>query len=357
MRRLAVTAAVGCALAMAFACGGGAFSTAPGENDASLGDGPTPDVATPDAPVPDGSMSEAAGGNDGASSDSPEEPPAHCDGEFECVPAVPGGWTGPLELYFGSSAAPSCPGVEKDVFDGMEGLMAPAAMCGCSCGSPAIICSSVDMTTYDLTGCATKCATTVTVSGACFTTVKCAGSSITGAFQTLSTPTAAGSCPPQATTGTTPPSWTEYTRACAPALMLGQIDCPTGQVCTRKPAEAPFQTGVCILQSGTPTCPAAYGVQHLEYTGVDDGRGCTACTCGEPMNLTCTADLNQYSTTNGTCSGNVDSFDSPVTCNPTNAVADMKVVITPSSGPCTASDVSPVGAATPTGPSTICCTQ
>src|SRR5580658_6830203 len=96
-RRLALTAAVGCALALAFACGGSAFSTAPGGSDAS-----TSDVPTPDAPVPDGSMSEAAGGNDGASTDSPEEPPAHCAGEFECVPAVPGGWTGPLEFYLGS---------------------------------------------------------------------------------------------------------------------------------------------------------------------------------------------------------------------------------------------------------------
>jgi hypothetical protein len=303
-------------------------------------------------------MSEAAGGNDGASTDSPEEPPAHCAGEFECVPAVPGGWTGPLEFYLGSSTAPSCPGAAKDVFDGMDGLVAPAAMCGCTCGSPAILCSSVDLYTYDLADCAAKCATTVTVSGACFTTAKCAGSSITGSYQSLSNPTGTGSCPAQPTIGSTPPSWTDYSRACAPLLMLGQIDCPTGQVCTRKPVEAAFQAGVCIMQSGSPTCPAEYGVQHLEYTGVDDGRGCSKCTCGEPMNISCSAELDVYTTTNGTCSSTPpDRFLPPVTCDPTNAVADMEVVVTPSAGPCTASGVSPIGTATPTGQTTLCCTQ
>jgi hypothetical protein len=343
---------------MAFACGGGAFSTTPGGSDASLGDGPTFDAPVPDAPAPDGSMLEASGGNDGASTDVIEELPTHCDGDYECVPAVPSGWTGPLEFYLGASAAPSCPGVEKDVFDGMQGLTAPPATCGCSCGSPSITCSPVEMLTYDLSGCgASACNTTMTTSGACFTSAKCFGSSITGSFQTLSASTAAGGCQADATDTATPPSWAEYARACSPLLMPGQLDCAAEQVCTRKPVEAGFEPGVCIVQSGTPTCPASYSVQHVEYTGVDDGRGCTGCSCGAPQNLTCSATLYEYQSTNETCSGGVDTFGPPVTCDPTSAVVDMKVVVTPSSGPCTASSVAPVGTATPTGESTICCTQ
>jgi hypothetical protein len=310
----------------------------------------------------DGSMHDAASDSaDGTSEAEPagdamEESPAHCGGDFECVPAVPSGWTGPLELYLGASAAPSCPAVATDVFDGMDGLNAPAATCGCACGSPEITCS-VEMNTYDVSPCATSCASTAIVSGTCFTTAKCAGSSGLTAYQTLTVENSDGKCAPQATTTSTPPSWSDYARACAPLVMPGQLDCPTGQVCTRKPVEAQFEAGVCIMQSGNQTCPTGYGVSHVEYTDVDDGRGCSACTCGDPPSITCSATLEGYMTTNGTCSAGAITYTPPVACVPTSDMADMQVVVTSSSGQCAASAVSATGTATPTAPSTLCCTQ
>src|SRR5580692_9006146 len=79
---LAVLAAVGCAIVAALACGGAAFSVVDGGPDATTSDAPVADVL--------------------------EEPPVTCEGDFVCVPAIPAGWTGPLEVYSGTVTAPPC---------------------------------------------------------------------------------------------------------------------------------------------------------------------------------------------------------------------------------------------------------
>jgi hypothetical protein len=89
--------------------------------DGLAADGTPGDDATSDgAAMRDGTVTEGA--MDSGAADVFEEAPAHCSGDFQCIPAVPGGWAGPTDLYLGAAPAPTCPGLTTDSFDGMEGL-------------------------------------------------------------------------------------------------------------------------------------------------------------------------------------------------------------------------------------------
>jgi hypothetical protein len=352
------------ALALAGACGGSAFTAASGD-DASTSDGPTasdgPAGGDSSGDVAPGADVTAEASPDGASetsvTDAPEEGPSHCGGEYQCVPAVPGGWAGPLELYRGATPPPVCPGDSSTTFDGMDGLQAPAPTCSCSCGSPVIVCASVNMTTSAAPGCATSCDTTPVASGSCFASPLCAGNP-TSAFQTLSSAAATGTCTPQAAVDVPPVTWAAYARACASSFAVTQSDCAAGLVCAHLAPAAPFQAGACIVQAGSQACPTVGYVQsHVEYTGETDTRGCNPCTCGGSGNATCAASMEAYETSNATCGGLSDTFEPPVDCVPTNVGADLRVTVTGSGDPCTPSTGSQTGVATPTGPSTICCTE
>jgi hypothetical protein len=359
VRSLAAVAAAGAALTLAGACGGSAFTAASGDDASTTSDGPSNDGSAGDV-SPGADVTPEASPDDASETsitDALDEGPPHCGGDFQCVPAVPGGWTGPLELYLGAAAPPACPSGSSTTFDGMDGLQASAPNCDCSCDSPVIVCGSVTMTTSAAADCATSCETTPVASGSCFASATCAGNP-TSAFQTLSSPVATGKCTPQAAVDVPPASWAAYARACASSFAVTQSDCAAGLVCAHLAPAAPFQAGACIVQAGSQACPTAGYVQsHVEYTGLTDTRGCNPCSCGGSGNATCAATVDAYETSNATCGGLSVTFDPPVDCVPTNVGADLRVTVTGSGDPCTPSPGSPTGVATPTGPSTICCTE
>jgi len=173
--------------------------------DGLAADGTPGDDATSDgAAMRDGTVTEGA--MDSGAADVFEEAPAHCSGDFQCIPAVPGGWAGPTDLYLGAAPAPTCPGLTTDSFDGMEGLQATAASCDCACGPTKITCGSASLTTSIVAGCATVCATTTPVLGACFAAPSgCLAVGATGTFQTLAVAVTGGSCAPVSTAEITPP--------------------------------------------------------------------------------------------------------------------------------------------------------
>jgi hypothetical protein len=287
-----------------------------------------------------------------------EEPPAHCGGSFQCVPAVPEGWAGPADLYLGAAAPPACPGLATDSFDGMDGLEAPPASCDCTCGPTKVTCSRASLTTSAVNGCATPCATNNVVLGTCVAAPSgCLVSGVAGTFQTVAVSVTSGACPPLATVGIPVASWANHARTCAFPLESAQADCPAGQVCARTPS-APFEPAACIVQAGASMCPAVgYTQPHLEFAGVSDTRACSACTCGAPPKAQCVGTLQAYSTTDGTCGGMAITTYDPAVCVPTNTASDLMVQATGTGGPCTASAVTPSGAATATGATTICCTE
>src|ERR1700722_14224121 len=101
------------------------------------------DVGTPfDGPTPEGSMLEGSAG---------------CTGV--CVDAVPSGWSGPVALFDQNGTAPSCPpSFPTEAYNGMAGLTAPAAVCGCTCpAATGAECGSAGIEFFQDPGCATAC--------------------------------------------------------------------------------------------------------------------------------------------------------------------------------------------------------
>jgi hypothetical protein len=78
-----------------------------------------------------------------------------------------------------------------------------------------------------------------------------------------------------------PPQATAAARICAASTLSG--GCALGQVCVPSMIDAPFLAKVCVWKSGAASCPAGFSEQHVYASSLDDSRGCTACSCGNPM--------------------------------------------------------------------------
>lgn len=356
------------------ACGGPAF-TSGGDAGGAAGDAGGLDGKS----APDGA--EAGGGGDtGTGADATadvvgdatsdvtldvlEEPaPPACTGAFACVPAVPAGWTGPLEVYEGATAPPSCTTNYTEAFDAHDALDAPPATCGCSCDGSPTGCGAPKLSFYvsSLTDpCnGTACYSTTLSNGACVTVndgTSCAGASTTASHVSAPAPLVTnGTCPPQPSTQIPPITWGTYARACASTVAIAASDCQAGSVCAPA-AAAPYGATLCISQDGDVACPSTgYTTKRVLSGGASDSRGCSACTCGSPAGASCAGSIEAYASSDGSCSGGAVTYGLPATCYALNQPADLRVVVTPTAGTCTPSSVSPTGSAVATNPETVCC--
>jgi hypothetical protein len=376
------------AVALCGACGGAEFESEDGSADASVvgdawNDSPSAhdDVTVPDA-ANDRSLHDVAtdhgdgtsddGANDAethadaGSSDAAGKPDAPADASpcstpFACVPAVPAGWSGPVELYAGSDPPPPCGArFAGPTFDGHDGLDAGAATCGCTCGAPQDAgCLSPTLSFQLSTTCKAlgqPCASVTLSPDTCTlvdNTTKCANMIVD-----VSGPDAApnsGSCPPMPTIAVPQISWTAAGRACAPTQPPDQGSCPTGSLCAPTPS-SPFGRSLCIVQTGDVACPTTgYTAKQGFYASADDTRGCTACTCDAVTGVTCTGDVTTYSSTDQTCTGSPITHHLPFSCNPVQQRGDFQLTLTASGGACTPSTVAPTGVAMATQPLTFCC--
>lgn len=349
MRRTAAILLAPLLGSIALACGGSAFTTgggdagtdATGPTDGSGGGGDATEASVVDAPR-----------------DVQTPPPATCSGTFACVPSVPSGWAGPLELYSGASASPSCTADFAGAYDGNDQLTISPASCNCSCTAPTTQCVPPELELSEQSSCSSNCYS-ITLQPAVCTTVKgpsgCATTAGPVYISAANTVVGSTSCAPQLTKQVPPPDWTTNARACASATEVAQVDCQSGSVCAPKPA-APYAAGLCISKAGDQTCPAgSYSTKHTFYGSVSDSRDCVACTCGALTGASCSASFSEYSSTNGSCSGLPDVYAAPVSCSGSASPADFRLDVTSTPGSCTASQGSPTGTATPASPTTFCC--
>jgi hypothetical protein len=306
-----------------------------------------------------------------------------------CVSAIPSGWTGYFALFDGAPATdPSCPNsFPTSAYLGNAGLTAPPDTCStCSCGAATggTCTLPLSYTVEDGTcGGTSYCSGTYTLSGSSWNG-SCTGNTefqggqdtcgVNGGSQCnagsapcnvsvtvpAATVTGAQSCAASGGTPTvTPTSWSELGVACNGETTV-TTGCTGGSVCAPKPP-SPFESGLCIEQTGVVTCPAgAFSTQHVFYTGVTDGRGCGACSCGAASGATCSADVTLYSAgTINTCTGAVATVQTGgcanLSGNPTVAGREASNITAPSGGSCAASGGAPTGAATPNTPTTFCC--
>jgi hypothetical protein len=315
-----------------------------------LGDGGSKDGSGADGTV------EGSAGDTGT--DAPADTtPTSCGTAMQCTASAPAGWTGPVELYVApvaQGAPPSCGSGfnATPVFDGNAVLTAPPATCSaCSCGAvTGESCDGPVMTFFFDSSCQSAAGTQTVTSSCQPTTI---AQSVTVAAPVAS----GGMC---ATTGgvatTTPLTWGNVARACAPtSTVVG--GCPAGQVCGQAPA-SPFSSGACVMQAGIATaCPPAYPTgPQVFYAGVDDPRTCSACQCGAPTGAQCT--IGSPAINN--CIGG--SLNAPNACvaftgpSPVTLVPTAMLTLA-DAGACTATagGGTATGTATPSSPTSFCC--
>jgi hypothetical protein len=299
--------------------------------------------------------------------DAVEEPPPKCTAAgFVCAPAVPPGWSGPLELYSGTDA----PGTrcsahfQGPVYDGNNVLSAQVAMCDCQCQMPqAVQCSPLTASFFAGLGTCTAiehCGDRM-VTGVCQridVLPNCVVMAMKGASMSVPAPTASGgSCMPAVTKTLPPPSWRMGARACVSALGSAPGGCDTGYVCTPQP-EAPFAASVCVAQAGDVPCQGGYTARRLFYGGILDTRDCSPCTCGDVTGATCSASVDVFHVADpmtAPCSGLPTTYLTPASCDPVNQPADFRLKVQASGGSCAPTPVAPVGNVAAAQPTTFCC--
>jgi hypothetical protein len=299
------------------------------------------------------------GGLDATSGDAATDAPiaadviVTCGSGGTCAPGAPSNWMGPVVLTVGAGSPPMCPTGTTDVFDGHGDLVAPAATCSsCSCGAASVTCAGPVLTLYDDPGCTTAAGTTLTAGAAC--------TPVVAAAVTVAAPVATGSCAPSTSVATTtPPTWGTTARACT---VGAPPPCSGGGLCVLPSASA----DVCVMQMGAATmCPHGYPAgPQLFYTGVDDGRACSACSCGAPSGVSCSIAspaVDAYAPGSG-CSGTPGvTMSAPATCTELTPYQFVELVAPPSvvgTGSCgVAGGGMAIGMATPKGATSFCCLQ
>lgn len=319
----------------------------------------------PEGGTSKGDGGTSSGGTSGNSSGDPADAGPGDDGSVDpipalacpnagrsCVPDAPDGWTGPLVVYDGEeNGVPKCPAAMNQArVDAHRGFHAPEAStctaCKCTPGS-GVTCKATLHSVLSCNGGMQASESELPI-GEC-------GAVFSGYQAQVTFAASGGSC--TAIGGVAqraPVPWESKTRACGADGLL-RTGCADGQICAPDPP-SPFRAKHCVSKAGDVACPSGAYTDKLVANGVDDARGCTACSCGAPEN---------------NCKGNASYFTSPGASNPCSGAA--KSAQFPADCPSGASGVrlnsavasapscQPNGEATPTGdvvagaPVTLCC--
>lgn len=252
-----------------------------------------------------------------------------CQGPYTCAPGVlTGGWLGPVAMWDGT------PGSEPNCFasgsyvtpatSGNANVQGGTWSCqGCSCGNPTGgSCSDVDIQYWDTTSCSGGCwgctgtPFALTNGGACtvFGEIHGPGGESPKAA-TFSPPTASGgSCAAnadQSKKNIPKPTWQKSMVACTGAPTSGK-GCGATSACIPVP-KSPFGF-TCMYKVGDNPCPSGpYTHKHVYYTGYQDGRTCSACSCGSPTGQNCSGTVKTYT---DSCSSDETVMSVPNQCYP-----------------------------------------
>jgi hypothetical protein len=276
---------------------------------------------------------------------------------FACVPAAPSGWTGPGAYYSGASAAPSCPGgYPTDSLDGNSDVVGSPAMCSCSCGAvQGAGCSSVGLTYYQQLNCGGGSCGTDSLPPSFCVVAPCDAKSVAASPPTVQ----GGACTPSANDTIPPVTWSKSQRGCT-----GQVGggCGAAMVCA-PPVASPFAPTRCVYSPGTQPCPAGYAnPSTTAYGGVNDTRGCTACSCGGAAGLSCSQPTVTLWTDSVCSQQQLSTIPADGSCAQLGGGGNMIPKGGEASafglqgvGSCPAGGGAPQGSVTPAKPTTVCC--
>jgi hypothetical protein len=328
-----------------------------------------------------GSGGEGGSGGSGSEGGAGGSMSAVCGGQ--CVPKEPVGWFPPALLWFGpADQVPDCPASAPRVgFEGRAELSVDAFQCdSCACDPPEVSCElPVDWSAADALCPAgpeaqrTSFAAPGGWDGACTTenTIPagqaCPGGPCTQSLDIPAPRVLSGPCAPRtvALPGTPQdePSWKTAARACVGTASPQCTDPALTCVPAPPEVEAPLQPFLtCIFRDGEQECPEGYPDQHVFYTGLDDTRGCTPCSCGEPAGASCTVLASAFSdaacstlvvaalvrSDNPSCQGIVEG---------TALGSKSATVVNTVPGTCVPAGGEAIGGVAPTGAGTFCCRE
>lgn len=255
-----------------------------------------------------------------------------CPTPTSCL-EVPDGWQGPVAMVAGED--PSC---ERDVlFLGFVGLMAEPAVCECACDPERQVdtcTATAQLTVYpsDTEPCKDQePERMVSLVGGC-------NALPTGLFRKSFT----AEVVPQAAAGI----------ECAPQLTVERPEPEfDAQVAVCELDAAPDDAKTCIWVDADLPCPGgAFSERNLVLEGIDDTRGCSACTCG-PAEVSCSATIDLH--VGATCTGVSTALDE---CTGLTTLAGgASLVLGEPELSCEPGAVSPTGSLQWSQEQTVCC--
>ena len=289
----------------------------------------------------------------------------------ECTPgwtctaaAVPSGW---VVVEYSETTQPTCTTGYGEQFDAVQGPDAGPASCSCGCNITTH--GSCEEGTFQVTtnelsiGCGLVGVTGVADGGACLPTSPQYAPANGAEMKVAEVPYAPGVCTGVAPPPTLPPvTYAAQGRVCKDTNGAG-AGCANSGACV--PAATGFS--LCITPSAAPAvqaCPAGFTNPFTVGNGVNDGRGCTACTCTGPTATCASAELTLFTTSN--CSGTGESVPADDTCTtfpgPTGSFGSgpnyvaYEYTAQVQNEACTPSPVAPTdGGVTLKGTRSVCC--
>jgi hypothetical protein len=162
-----------------------------------------------------------------------------------------------------------------------------------------------------------------------------------------------GSCTPQPTTDIEPARWTRRIIACE-TNDREPAGCDSGEHCVPE-LVTPLETW-CVYRAGIHDCPTgAYSQQTIYYEDFDDGRSCSACTCGTPTG-SCEGYVD-FMTGTGCGTARVERVELGACFELNNGPAGVKATPGPviAAGECPRSGGELQGSVTLQGGVTVCC--
>lgn len=310
---------------------------------------------------------------------------------YQCVPAVPPEWTGPVAFWTdnASVAAPECSasgGYSVDVPGALKGEVsdAPLGCPDCVCNGEATAQGKSLTVRFGkqcpgacIWGDLSKCALTVEegcnaipMSRGDLASEFVSSNTVEVAMQILSVNLSGGTC--QVVEAPVPPlpddGYLLEGKLCRTPEVAGS--CALSQESCVKLPDAPFEQKVCIYKKNQEgKCPDGWtGTELVRYAAVKDTRGCEKCTCkpdwtAVPVDASisecgndaqCSTANSQmvanYNPAGNSCSGSVQYFGSS-----DKEDRYYRVEVTPGAATCPTTQGVETGAVTPSSPTTICC--
>jgi hypothetical protein len=227
-----------------------------------------------------------------------------CQAGFTCVPVVPDGFKGPVELFDGAEASmPACEGsypvytYEK----GWGSLQCPTN-CNCRCGAVSGVTCDPPSLGLDELGDTELCGAMRVAAfpsgslNTCMTSPVVVPAKSYNAARIVASKPSGGFCS-RAVDSPAPPTWGAAARVCG-VQAKGGAGCGADSICWPRPQPA-FAPQACVFGEGNMTCPASGYVKKRDYfnsQSVSDTRTCSAvgCGCDDPSGVTCNASVDLF---------------------------------------------------------------